>query len=285
MLVFIDTFFLLIPYDFALKLGRYFGKLAYIILGKYRGLSKSHLRQAFAGSKSEKEISKIAESVFINLGMGFAEILSLPKIRHKLDTILDIEGIEKIDAVLKEGKGAVVVSAHLGNWELIPMYFAYKGYSSNIVARPIYYEKYDEWVSFLRKSMGVNIIYRTQSPKKLLKLLKNNELVGILPDQDVDSIEGIFVEFFGRKAYTPLAPVRLAMAADCPIVPMFIVRGDKKHTIHVEDPIRVERGQDKDRLVSLYTQKWSGTVESYIGRYPDQWVWMHKRWKTRPGSR
>jgi len=201
-----------------------------------------------------------------------------------LDELIDVEGIEKIDNVLKEGRGVVAITAHLGNWELLPMYFAYKGYSSNVVARPIYYEKYDEWVSFLRKSMGVNVIYRTESPKKLLKLLKNNELVGILPDQDVDSIEGIFVDFFGQKAYTPIAPVKLAIAADCPIVPMFITRGDKKHIISVEDPIWIEKGQDRDKTVLLYTQKWSDIVESYVERYPGQWVWMHKRWKTRPGG-
>jgi len=284
MLLFVDTLFLLIPYTFALKLGRYLGKLLYIILGRYRNLSKSHLKLAFAGSKSRKEISEIAEAVFINLSMGFSEILSLPKIRHRLDELIDVEGIEKIDNVLKEGRGVVAITAHLGNWELLPMYFAYKGYPSSIVARPIYYEKYDEWVSFLRKSMGVNVIYRTESPKKLLRLLKNNELVGIVPDQDVDSIEGVFVDFFGRKAYTPIAPVRLAMAAGCPIVPIFITRGDKKHTISVEDPIWIEKGQDRDKAVLLYTQKWSDVVESYINRYPGQWVWMHKRWKTRPGG-
>jgi KDO2-lipid IV(A) lauroyltransferase len=154
------------------------------------------------------------------------------------------------------------------------------GYSSNVIARPIYYEKYEEWISSLRKGMGVNVIYRTDSPKKLLYRLKENELVGIMPDQDIDSVEGVFVDFFGKKAYTPSAPVKIAMASGTPIIPMFIVRNGRRHTIFVEEPIRVQKSEDKEEDVLRYTQQWSDVVESYVRRYPEQWVWMHKRWKT-----
>lgn len=282
LLLFLDGIFVLIPYNLALDVGKLFGCLTYILLGKYRRLTKEHLRLAFGSSKSEKDISRIARSVFINLGMGFVEILSLPKTRSRLDSIIDAKGVDNLDRALEEGKGIVVITGHLGNWELLPVYFAYKGYPCNVVARPIYYEKYNEWILFLRKSMGVNVILRTDSAKRLLGLLKKNELVGITPDQDIDSIEGVFVDFFGKKAYTPVAPVRIALAAGAPIVPMFIVRNKKRHTIVVEEPIRVENGQDKEDTVSSYTQKWSNLVEYYIRRYPEQWVWMHRRWKTRP---
>lgn len=284
LLLFLDSLFLLIPYSLALGMGRFLGILCYILLGRYRRLTKEHLRFAFAGEKSEKEISEITRSVFINLGMGFAEVLSLPKIKGRLDKIIDIRGLEKFNDVLKKGKGVVAITAHLGNWELIPMYFAYLGYPSNVVARRVYYEKYDEWTSFLRSSMGVNVIYRSDSPKKLLSLLKKNELVGIMPDQDIDSIEGIFVDFFGKKTYTPSAPVKLALAANAPILPIFIVRNNRRHTIFVDEPIVVERGQDKESAVLKYTQKWSDVFESYIRKYPGQWVWMHRRWKTKPSN-
>ncbi len=277
-----DRLFLLMPYRLAIKFGRFCGKFIYIILGKYRRLTKEHLRIAFGSEKSEKEISKIARSVFINIGMSITEILSLPKIRNKLDSMVDINGIERLDKVLAAGHGAIVISAHFGNWELIPIIFARKGYSSNIIARPIYYEKYNEWISFMRNSMGVNIIYRTDSPKKILKLLHNNEMIGITPDQDIDSVEGIFVGFFGRKAYTPSAPVKLAMAANSPIVPMFIVRKGLKHTIYVEEPILIEREGDKDAIIRKYTQKWSDIIEARIRAHPAHWAWMHRRWKTRP---
>ncbi|MFH1868162.1 MAG: hypothetical protein ABH843_04250 [Candidatus Omnitrophota bacterium] len=284
LLLFLDSLFLLIPYSLALRIGRSFGILCYILLGKNRRITKKHLRFAFADEKSENEISDIARSVFINLGMSFAEILSLPKIKGRLNKIIGVKGLEKFDDVLKKGKGVIAITAHLGNWELIPMYFASMGYAANVVARRVYYEKYDEWTSYLRSNMGVNVIYRSDSPKRLLNLLKNNELVGIVPDQDVDSIDGIFVDFFGKKTYTPSAPVKLAIAADTTIIPLFIVRDNGKHTIYVDEPFMVERDSDKESAVLKYTQKWSDIVESYIRKYPGQWVWMHRRWKTRPGS-
>jgi len=282
LLLAVDYIFLLLPYRIALGVGKAIGTLISIILVKYRMLAKSHLRLAFGDSKSEKELSSIAQSVFVNLAINVAEIFCLPKIKDKFDDIIDIVGIEKFDNALKEGKGAIAITAHLGNWELIPMYFASKGYPSNVIARPIYYEKYDEWVSFLRNSMGVNVIYRTESPKKILKLLKKNELVGILPDQDVDSVDGIFVDFFGKSAYTPSAPAKIALATGSPIIPIFIIRGSKKHTIYVEDPICVDKNLDKNDAVNTYTKQLSDVIESYIRKHPEQWVWMHKRWKTRP---
>ncbi len=277
----VDKLFLLLPYHLAIKFGRFSGKFIFIVLEKYRRLTKEHLRVAFGKEKSEKEISKIARSVFINIGVSAAEILSLPKMKNRLDSIVEINGIERMDKALSAGNGVIAISAHFGNWEMIPIAFARKGYSSNVIARPIYYEKFNEWVSFMRNNMGVNIIYRTDSPKKILKLLRSNEIVGITPDQDIDSVEGIFVNFFGRKAYTPSAPVKIAMAANCPIVPVFIVRKGLKHTVYVEEPISIERGDDKDAIVREYTQRWSDIIEARIREHPDHWVWMHKRWKTK----
>jgi KDO2-lipid IV(A) lauroyltransferase len=280
----VDGLFLIIPYDLALGLGRSVGYLAYILLPKYRRLTKKHLRMAFGDSKTEDEISRVAKAVFMNLGMGLAEVLSLPKIKNRLGRLIDLEGLEKIDRVLKEGKGAVVISGHFGNWELLPMYFASKGYPSNVIARPVYYEKYNEWIQYLRNNMGVNVILRTDSPKKMLELLKRNELVGILPDQDIDSIDGIYIDFLGRKAYTPVAPVKIALASGAPIIPAFIVRKNKQHSIIIEEPIKIEDKVDKEEAILLYTQKWSDIIESYVRKYPEQWVWMHKRWKTQPAG-
>ena len=279
-----DKFFLLLPYGIAVKLGGICGKMVYMFLGRYRNLTLKHLRIAFNGSMTQEQIAKTAESVFMNLGMGLAEILSLPKIKKKLHRIIDIEGIEKIDKALSKDSGVIALSAHFGNWELISMYFASKGYPSNLVGRPIYYEKFNEWVTFLRNNMGVKVVYRTDSPRKLIKLLKEGQLLGIVADQDIDSVDGVFIDFFGKKAYTPSAPVKLARSVGVPIIPMFIVRNGLRHKIYVEDPIFIDNTSDDD-WVAAYTQKWSNVVESYIKRYPDQWVWMHKRWKTKPGNK
>jgi len=277
-----DTTFCLIPYRIALWIGKGIGLFGYLASSRYRMLTKHHIRTAFANELDEKEITRIARQVYMNLGMGLTEILSLPKIKKSLDRLIEIKGLETFDKALEEGKGVIAVTGHVGNWELLPMYFAYRGYSANVVARPIYYEKYNEWVMLLRRNMGVNVVFRNDSPKKILRLLKENKLVGIVADQDIDSIEGVFVDFFGNKAYTPSAPVKLAMASGAPIIPVFILRNKKGHVIIVEEPIKVKEQEDKQKAVADYTQKWSDVLQSYIRRHPEQWVWMHKRWKTRP---
>jgi KDO2-lipid IV(A) lauroyltransferase len=132
--------------------------------------------------------------------------------------------------------------------------------------------------------MGINVISRIDYPKKILRVLKDNELVGFLSDQDIDSIDGVFVDFFGIKAYTPSAPVKFALSTGAPIIPMLIVRGRNKHTIFVEEPIRVEGEEDKKKATLLYTQRYTKILEDYIRSYPDHWVWLHRRWKTRPAG-
>jgi Kdo2-lipid IVA lauroyltransferase/acyltransferase len=280
LLLFSERFFLFIPYNFALKLGQACGSIVYIFCFRYRNLTKKHLREALGHGPGSKEISCIARSVFMNIGMGFVEILSLAKIKKNLENIIQVQGIQHVDNALAKGRGAVVVSAHFGNWELIAMYFASKGYTSSVIARPIYYKKYNEWVSFLRSSMGVNIIYRTESPRKMLKTLASNHLLGIVADQDVESVDGVFVDFFKKKAYTPSAPVKLACSAKAPIIPMVIVREGNRHRICIDEPFYVDKDSVSDWVV-FYTQKWSDVIESYIKGYPDQWMWMHRRWKTR----
>jgi Kdo2-lipid IVA lauroyltransferase/acyltransferase len=276
--------FLFIPYCVSMWIGAFFGNMAYIFLTRYRNLTRQNLEFAFKGSIAKNRIDEISRRVFINLGISIAEVFSVSRIKEHIDKIIEFKDIEKFDNILAKGKGIISLSAHLGNWELMPMYFAGKGYPSNIIARPIYYEKYNEWASFLRSSMGVNVIYRTESPKKMIKILKDKQILGMAADQDIDSIDGVFVDFFAEKAYTPSSPVKLANVAGVPIVPMFIVRKGNKHSIYIEDPIYIENNSVQDWVV-FYTQKWSNIVESYIRKYPEQWVWMHKRWKTRPGDR
>ena len=213
--------------------------------------------------------------------MNAAEVLSIPKKKDELIRRIDPYGFEKIDRALDGGKGAILVSAHFGNWELQPVYYCSRGYTVSVIARRIYYEKYDEWVRVLRESTGVNIIFRDESPKKVISVLKNNNLLGVLPDQDIDSIEGVFVDFFGKTAYTPSAPVVLAMKMGSPILPCFIVRNKNRHKAIVGDPIKMEITGNKEEDIRKNTQLWTSAVESYIRKYPEQWVWMHKRWKTK----
>ena len=109
-------------------------------------------------------------------------------------------------------------------------------------------------------------------------------MVGILPDQDIDSVEGVFINFFNRRAYTPAGPVLLSMVSGAPIIPIFCVRQNGKHKFIVEEPIQLEITGDKEKDILVNTQKWSDVTERYIRQYPEQWVWMHRRWKTQQRS-
>ncbi|UCH12654.1 MAG: lysophospholipid acyltransferase family protein [Candidatus Omnitrophota bacterium] len=284
LLLFINKIILLLPLNFSLVIGKLGGFLAYLFLPKYSKLAKDNLRMAYKDEKLHHQLNKITRNVFANLGMSAAEVLSMPKIKRQLDKKMYGVGFEKIDKALSKGKGVIMIGAHFGNWEILPAYFTAKGYPLSVIARRVYYEKYDELVKLLRDSTGVNIIFRDESPRRVLEVLKNNGLLGIMPDQDIDSIEGVFVRFFNKPAYTAIAPVSLAMRMGSPMLPCFIMRDGARHKIVVEDPLNLIISGNKQEDIVKNTQLWSNVVESYIRKYPEQWVWMHRRWKTKPGK-
>ncbi len=271
-----------LPIKAAVYLGGRIGVMLFYLLRKYRFLTIENLNIAFSGEKSSQEIFDIAKSVFENLGKNAAEVANLAKInKFNIDRFVDAYGIEKIDHALGDKKGVIALCCHLGNWELQAAYFGIKGYPSNAIIRPLRDERFDRLINSLRRSKNINVIPRSQSFRKILSVLKDNQILGILPDQDIDSVDGVFVDFFGRKAYTPTGPVVLAMASGSPIIPVYNVRQpDGRHKLVVDDPVILEITGDREKDIVVNTQKWSTRVEKYIRENPTQWVWMHKRWKT-----
>ncbi|NQT47177.1 MAG: lysophospholipid acyltransferase family protein [Candidatus Omnitrophica bacterium] len=259
------------------------GRLSYLILRDHRRRVIENLKLAFGDEKSEEEIKSIAMKVFENLAQTLVEFLSFSKIDKKvMDNLVKAEGLEKLDEVLKKGKGGIILAGHFGNWELLGAYLIMNGYPGRAVVKRIKFEGYNRLLMRLRENVGVKAIYRNGSIRDLLGTLRRNEFVGILPDQDVDSIDGVFVDFFGRSAYTPVAPVNIALSTGCAIIPCFMIRENGRHRLVIEDPIDLEVTGDKRHDAEVNTAKWSKVVESYIRRYPEQWVWVHRRWKTRP---
>jgi len=274
---------LLFPIKINKFLGRRMGECAFFLAPVHRKATTENLKIAFKGEKSESEIRTIAKDVFRNLGENFFEILSASKLTPRnIDRHVRIKGIEIVDKVLSQKRGFIVLSAHLGNWELLAGFFGLKRYPVNVLARKLRYEKHDRWINNLRRKMGVNVVMRDESAKTILKLLRDGQSIAILADQDISSLDGVFIDFFGRQAYTPTAPVILALASAVPIIPMFIVREGNGHTIYVEEPLELEITGNRETDIKVNTEKWSKVVESYIKRYPSQWVWLHDRWKTNP---
>ncbi|MBD3425783.1 MAG: hypothetical protein GF409_00970 [Candidatus Omnitrophica bacterium] len=272
----------LFPLKAGLFLARLGGKVAFRLLEKYRMTALENLSKYYG--RDEQINERTAEGVFVNLAKNGAEWIKLYSMpRRYIDKIItEVEGAEKLDAVLSEGRGAVVMGFHFGNWELLGIGLREKGYEGALVGRKIYFHKYDKLITRMRGRFDARTIYRDQSPREMLKVLRQGKVLGIVPDQDVKGIDGVFVDFFGQPAYTPTAPVKLAMAARTKIVPVLVIRKqDDTHKIVVEEPIEVKKNVPGEDAVKFYTQKWSDVLEKYVRLYPEQWVWIHKRWKTK----
>ncbi len=275
--------FFLLPFNCAVFLGGLLGGAAFFLLPRWRIFTIQNLKFAFGQDKAESQIVAIAKGVFVNFGRSLAEFVSLPKISNSsIESIVSACGLEKIDNALKDGRGVIMLASHLGNWELLAAYFGLKGYPTNVLARPLRDRRIEHYVNSVRRTKNISVLTRGGgSFKKIISVLKNNQLIGMLPDQDIEKIDGVFVDFFNRKAHTPIGPVVLALASGAPIFPIFCIRqASGRHRLIVEDKLDLEVSGDRQKDIYRNTQKWSGLVERYIRENPDQWVWFHKRWKT-----
>ena len=274
-----------LPRRAALFFGRILGRSAYYLVARQRNKVLKNLRFAWRSEKTEQEIRAIARKVFENLAMTAVDAILLPRLSK--DTLRDWvsfdEEFTRANRILDQGRGVVILTGHIGNWEVLAGAFGVMGYYAAVVGRRIYYEKYNQIIIRLRESVRIRTIYRDSSPKEMLRVLKNNHILGMLADQDVESVGGIFVDFFGHPAYTPTSPVKLAMAAETALVPAFCIREGDHYRLILEEPMYPEevRGSQED-AVREFTERWSAIVERTIRQYPEQWVWMHDRWKTSP---
>ena len=272
----------LLPRRVSLFIADLLGRLGFVLLKKYRDIAISNLDEVFSGDHQKN--LKIARDVFRNLAKNGADWIKLTSLSKKgiADLVSEASGFENVDKALAKGKGVIVLGSHFGNWELLLVYFIVKGYKGAAVGRRIYFHKYDKFINKMRNRFGTHTIYRDESPKKILKVLKEGYVLGIIADQDVKSLEGVFVDYFGKSAYTPTAPVKLGMATGASIIPGFMIRKeDDTYKLILEEPIEMVPGEDKEEDVKRFTQAWTAVLEKNVRKYPGQWVWLHKRWKTK----
>jgi KDO2-lipid IV(A) lauroyltransferase len=276
----------LIPRPLALAFARFVGWAAFLLVSRQRNQVITNLEVAFRSEKSETEIRHIARDVFQNLAMTLADTVLMKRLnRGNVQDWVEMNGcLERSRELLADGKGLIFVSGHLGNWELIGPIFRLFDFPGCVVGRRIYYEKYNELIVNTRLEKGVTTVYQDESPRKLLRVLQGDGVVGIVADQDVEKLEGVFVDYFGVPSYTPVAPVRLAQLSGAPILVGAMVREAGRYRIvYTQEPIRVPRDADDRTLVRL-TEQWSKALERLIRQYPEQWAWMHDRWRTKPAQ-
>lgn len=272
-----------LPLGLLQSLGRLLGGLVYRLDKKHRKTVLDNLERAYKGGLSAKESERITREVFKNLSTTFFEFMRLPWLKKEdLIGYVECEGMENLVSALSKGRGAIVITAHFGNWELLAAYYALMVKPAAIVIRNLDNPQLERFVSWARTSHGNVMVPKHRALRRLLKTLSENGLCGILLDQNVASVEGVFVDFFGQKACTNKGPAILAEASGAAVLPSFIIRQGGRHRVVIGGEIGLSRTGDRERDISENTARFTRHIEDAIRKYPEQWFWVHRRWKTRP---
>jgi KDO2-lipid IV(A) lauroyltransferase len=232
-------------------------------------------------------VRRYARRSFDNLLIGVLETLSSSRWTWEDCRALmtNPEELERLRGLVQEAGGAVLVTGHVGNWELLASSYARMGGEIGVIGRRMHQEGFDSFLGAIRSGSGFKVFYSDSSPREILGALRGGLSIGILPDQDVTGIDGIFVDFLGRQAYTPTAPAKMAMTAGRPIYVVALVREGTRFRVVLKGPIDThsERGREaREASVRRITKAWSQRLGEVICEYPDQWVWMHRRWRNTP---
>jgi len=256
--------------------------LFYHAAAKHRLIALHNLRCAFP-EKEMEELITIAKGVYRNVAITAAEFFSMPSItRENLHEWVELEGLEHYEAGISQGKGLLSIIAHFGNWELMPVIAPFLLKPLYIVYRPLDSPVLDNMVEHMRTINGNWMIPKGGSGKRIMELLQQNHLIGILSDQNVAAREGVFVDFFGRPACTGVGLAVLALRSGAPIIPGFMARQKSgKYKLILKPLVEVSRTGDYERDLLENTQRFTKIVEEIVREYPDQWFWIHQRWKTK----
>ncbi|MBN1913508.1 MAG: lysophospholipid acyltransferase family protein [Candidatus Omnitrophica bacterium] len=261
--------------------------LGYMLAAKHRRIALESLRIAFAGQKSEEEMRDIAKNCFLSMAKAGAELMFLMNKPALMKRNITIEGEEILRGALAKGKGVILVSAHFGNFPIMLGKLSLEGYNTAAILRHMRDMRAEKMFEQKRKLFGIKSIYtqpRTACVADSIKFLRNNGIIFIPLDQNFGS-GGIFVDFFNRKAATATGPVVLALRTKAEVLPCFIIRQkDNTNKIIFEPAVKLEEGSDSADTLLRNTQKLTTIIESYIRRYPAEWGWIHRRWKSKEGD-
>ncbi|HET6466651.1 MAG TPA: lysophospholipid acyltransferase family protein [Nitrospiria bacterium] len=271
-----------IPWNMGLALGGGLGAAAYLFLVKERRRTLKHLQLALGQERSPEEQRRIARESFQNLGRTFFEVLNLDRLtRDGLDRLVRVDGEEALKAAAANGRGVLFITAHIGNWELMARAVAMR-YPLAVVAAPIYDRRVEKVMIGLRATHGIETLVRSRPGylKRLIAMLRRGGIVGLLIDQDTKT-DGVFVPFFHREAFTPTGAASLAYRTGASVVVGFIIReGRERHRITIDGPLDLSRTDDIERDVLEQTARFTKMIEEQVRATPEQWIWMHRRWRT-----
>lgn len=275
----------LLPLTVCVLMGRFFAYIAYLVDTKHRTVAEKNLRNAYGSELSESQIQEIIRLSYSHLASVGIDFIKLPRIVNSKNwqNYFEFEGLENAEKALKEGKGALCVTGHVGNWEVLGCAMAYVYHQSvHSIAKHMENPYMDKFFTQLRERNGQKIIFTENAAREILRVLKNNQLLGILVDQHVRE-NSIFVDFFGQKASTTRAVATLSLKTGAPVIMFFARRlaGGYRFKITVSEPIQIEKTGDMEKDIFNLTQRCTNLIESRIRERPHEWLWIHRRWKVK----
>jgi KDO2-lipid IV(A) lauroyltransferase len=274
----------ILPQGAARWLASAVARVLYVLSAKLRKTAEFNLRLAFP-EWAESQRQQVIRNMTTNLGRMAAEFARMPKYSAaNIQELVVLEGHENFLQGHEQGKGVLYLTGHIGAWELSSFAHALYGYPLHYMARPLDNRKLDELVNRYRSLSGNRPIYKNESARLMLKVLKDAGTVGILADQNTMPSEGVFVDFFGTPACSTTGLARVALHTGAAVVPGYAYWDEaiKKYRLRFELPVELVRTGDNERDIFENTQKFTKVLEEIIRKYPDQWVWVHGRWNTRP---
>ncbi len=273
--------------DFVLyRCGIAFGWIAYLLDRRHVGIGLKNLAIAFP-ERSPADRRRILRASYVNLGRSGAEYVRLGGFfygRLKRRVTYDGLGYWREAQERHPGRGVLILTAHFGNFELLPAVHAMNGYQISLVHHTQRFIPGDALLTYVRRRAGVDTIRKHSAARAVLKVLRGGGLVGIPFDQNSKRSEAIFVPFFGEPAATPSGLARLVRLSGAPVVPVFIVRqpDGRGHRIEIQDEVPLQRSADADADIEVNTRRFIKVVEDMVRRYPEQFLWTHRRFRTRP---
>ena len=274
----------LLPRPVARSLAVAVTRVIYAFLPNLKKMAEVNLGIAFP-DWSDAQRKTVIRRMLRNLGWMAAEFARLPKYtKQNIEQIVVLDGHENFLEGQRLGKGVLYLTGHIGAWELSSFAHSLYGFPLHYMARPIENKRIDALVNTYRCISGNQPIFKNESARTMLKILKDAGTIGILADQNTMPEESVFVDFFRKPASTTTGIARLALHTDAAVVPGYAVWDERlhKYRLRFERPVELIRTGDAERDVLENTQKFTKVLEEIIRRYPDQWIWVHGRWNTRP---
>jgi Kdo2-lipid IVA lauroyltransferase/acyltransferase len=273
-----------LPRGVARELGAAIGGLAFRGLGRLRRVGQKNLEMAFP-EKDARERERILREEYRNLGRLLAEFCQMSGYTpEQSKEFIRYEGLDNYLKAREQGKGVLVLTGHLGAWELSSFYHSLMGYPMGMVIRRLDNPLVDRFVNHIRCLHGNRVMHKDDFARGLLSSMRAGETVGILMDTNMTPPQGVFVPFFGVQACTASGMARVAAKTGAAVVPGFLLweKNESRYVLHFGEELPVVCTGDVEQDAVTNTAVFTAMIEAYVRRYPEQWLWMHRRWKTRP---